>query len=160
MDELQSLVDSGLSQKEIAKQLGLSVSGVKYHLKKRGISMKVSSNTAPVCKKCGENGLDKFYTRRGGDKYSTYCKSCEIDRSVGRFRYNKKTFIEYKGGRCEKCGYDKCYGALEFHHIDPSQKDPHWNNMRGKPLESVKDELDKCLLVCSNCHREIHYGSE
>ena len=63
--------------------------------------------------------------------------------------------IEYKGNKCEKCGYNKNIAALEFHHLDPNTKkftlsDTHHN------WEETKEELDKCILVCSNCHRELH----
>lgn len=67
--------------------------------------------------------------------------------------------VQYLGGKCEACGYCRCREALEFHHRNPSAKDfalssarLHWS------LERVQSELDKCLLVCANCHREIHAG--
>lgn len=72
---------------------------------------------------------------------------------------NKKKAVEYKGGCCSICGYKKCLSALEFHHPDPSQKE-RFSNSRGlnrrKSFENQKPEIDKCVLVCSNCHREIH----
>lgn len=63
--------------------------------------------------------------------------------------------LEYKGFKCEICGYDKCIAALEFHH--PYEKD-FGISSKGytRAWEKVKLELDKCILVCSNCHREIH----
>jgi|GEM_PF-878845 len=68
----------------------------------------------------------------------------------------KLKLIEYKGGKCEKCGYDKCVRALEFHHLDPSKKD---FTISGKSwsYERLKIEVEKCILVCSNCHNEIHF---
>lgn len=65
--------------------------------------------------------------------------------------------IEYKGGRCEKCGYTKCIDALEFHHIDPTKKD-FTISSKGytHSWEKVKFELDKCMILCANCHRELH----
>lgn len=72
----------------------------------------------------------------------------------------KQKAVEYKGGKCCVCGYSKCAAALDFHHLDPSQKDgygtgalkSHWTFERNKP------EIDKCILVCVRCHREIHAG--
>ena len=65
--------------------------------------------------------------------------------------------VEYKGGKCKKCGYDRCIDALEFHHIDPAQKD---FNISSKGYTrswiKVKAELDKCIMLCANCHRELH----
>jgi len=67
--------------------------------------------------------------------------------------------IAYKGGRCQICGYDRCIEALEFHHLDSSKKD-FGISSRGytRSWEKVREELDKCELVCANCHREIHAG--
>jgi 5-methylcytosine-specific restriction endonuclease McrA len=67
--------------------------------------------------------------------------------------------VEYKGGRCQVCGYDKCIEALEFHHLDPTQKDfgiSHKGYTRS--WAKVKEEVDKCILLCANCHRESHAG--
>lgn len=67
--------------------------------------------------------------------------------------------VEYKGGKCmyNNCGYNKCISALEFHHLNPNEKDFSLSE-RGNCVswEKVKVELDKCILVCANCHREIH----
>lgn len=69
----------------------------------------------------------------------------------------KRKLIEYKGGKCQICGYNRCQEALEFHHLDPSQKDFTISGGT-KSFESLKPEVDKCILVCANCHREIHAG--
>ncbi|MBC8436323.1 MAG: hypothetical protein H8D90_00335 [Candidatus Omnitrophica bacterium] len=65
--------------------------------------------------------------------------------------------IEYKGGRCEKCGYTHCIDALEFHHTSSSGKDFSISE-KGytRSWSKVKEELDKCMLLCANCHREFH----
>ena len=76
--------------------------------------------------------------------------------AVTRWRRNtKEKLVEYKGGKCKVCGYDKCIDALEFHHRDPSKKD---FSISGKTwsYEKLQAEVDKCDLVCSNCHRELH----
>jgi hypothetical protein len=66
--------------------------------------------------------------------------------------------LEYKGNKCCICGYDKCIRALEFHHLDPSEKESGIGNGSYNKFDKVKLELDKCILVCSNCHAEIHSG--
>ncbi len=68
----------------------------------------------------------------------------------------KLALIDYKGGECERCGYSRCPEALEFHHKDPSQKDFGLSMGNSYSLERMKIEVDKCMLVCANCHREIH----
>lgn len=72
----------------------------------------------------------------------------------------KRRCVQYKGGRCEICGFDKYLSALEFHHVDPSSKERNIASLgvRNWNFERVKAELDKCVLVCANCHRGIHSG--
>ena len=67
--------------------------------------------------------------------------------------------VEYKGGHCQQCGYDKCAEALEFHHIENSDKD-FGISARGytRSWQKIRLELDKCILLCANCHRELHAG--
>lgn len=68
----------------------------------------------------------------------------------------KLDMIGYKGGECQKCGYNKYYGALTFHHIDPSKKRYEWKQMKMLPRRKIREELDKCILLCNNCHAETH----
>ena len=65
--------------------------------------------------------------------------------------------VEYKGGKCEICGYDRCMDALEFHHKDHSAK-KFGISAKGytRSWKTVKDELNKCIMICANCHRELH----
>jgi hypothetical protein len=67
--------------------------------------------------------------------------------------------VSYKGGCRQICSYDRCFEALEFHHLDPTQKD-FGISKKGytRSWEKVKNEIDKCLLLCANCHREFHAG--
>lgn len=107
-----------------------------------------------IFKKCKVHGLCEHYIQKGG---RVLCKQCNIDRVTLRRQKVKRELIQYKGGKCEICGYDKCDRALQFHHIDPSSKsfgissDGH---TRG--IKELKKEADKCILVCANCHAEIH----
>ena len=111
------------------------------------------------CKRCDTiKEADEFYRRRKGNDLSPYCKPCTTAQTVERQRAFKQKCIEYKGGACVKCGYNKCAAALDFHHMDPTQKDISIARMRHTRFdERVMKELDKCILVCSNCHREIHW---
>ena len=76
-----------------------------------------------------------------------------------RRRKIKQMIVEYKGGKCIFCGYDKTVWAMDLHHIDGSTKE-FGLATRGltRSWEKIKEEADKCILVCANCHREIHAG--
>ncbi|MBI3601861.1 MAG: hypothetical protein HY209_03105 [Candidatus Omnitrophica bacterium] len=65
--------------------------------------------------------------------------------------------VAHKGGKCVRCGYDRCIDVLEFHHLDPAQKDFNISS-KGytRSWARVKEELGKCIMVCANCHRELH----
>jgi len=76
---------------------------------------------------------------------------------VNRRKKLKQMAINYKGNKCAICGYDTCIDALEFHHLD-SEKKKFGLSTRGltRSWDEIKKELDKCILVCANCHRELH----
>src|SRR3990167_3247508 len=84
----------------------------------------------------------------------------ELIRAVAKRRRKVKTLaITYKGGKCQVCGYNKYQGALDLHHL--SRDDKKFSiGEKGytRSWEKVKAELDKCVLVCANCHREIEGG--
>jgi 5-methylcytosine-specific restriction endonuclease McrA len=76
-----------------------------------------------------------------------------------RRRAIKAMAIKYKGGECQVCGYKRYQGALDLHHLDPKQKEFSMSDKgHSRSWERVKEELDKCVLVCANCHREVEGG--
>ena len=75
-----------------------------------------------------------------------------------RRRKIKQMAIEYKGGKCHVCGYNKYQGALELHHVNGDKKFGIGDKGYTHSWEKVKAELDKCVLVCANCHRELEAG--
>lgn len=111
-----------------------------------------------LCKRCNKTKNNKdFYRRRDGSDLSTYCKICSNNETIERQRTFKRKCIEYKGGKCEYCGYNKYDGALDFHHKNPELKEFTLAHARLTSFSNkIKFELDKCLLLCSNCHREEH----
>jgi hypothetical protein len=113
----------------------------------------------PICAKCKtEKDMSLFYLREDGKRNHAYCKVCQNQNVLDRQRLWKQKAIQYKGSKCCLCAYDKCDAALEFHHVDPTQKDFALSAGKLKKFESSRAELDKCVLVCANCHREIHLG--
>lgn len=86
------------------------------------------------------------------------CRTCLTAAFKERRQKAKRAAVDYLGGACSKCEYSTCIQALEFHHVDPTQKDFQLSgSFRSGTIDSVKSELDKCILLCSNCHRETHY---
>ena len=76
-----------------------------------------------------------------------------------RRRVVKALAIEYKGGKCQVCGYEKYQGALELHHLNPTEKEFSIGEQGySRSWERIKKELDKCVLLCANCHREVSAG--
>jgi len=77
-------------------------------------------------------------------------------------RHNKKSqFKNILGGKCQICGYDKYQGALHFHHIDPTQKQFAISEATARKKftnEQINNEINKCALLCANCHAEVHAG--
>lgn len=71
-----------------------------------------------------------------------------------------KLQIINKGGKCERCGYNKCEGALQFHHLNPNEKAFALSNInisKTVDMNKLLKEVDKCILLCANCHAEEHY---
>jgi hypothetical protein len=162
-NSLIEMVSKGMSLNGIAKVSGKGQTTVRYWLKKYELKTKADwyykNKGAKNCPRCNKvMSLDNFYQRRGVAGGSVYCKRCTNDQTIERMRHTKRLCIEYKGGKCEKCGYDKYDGALEFHHLDPSKKDFEISKKKATNIDSLKPELDKCILLCSNCHRELHGG--
>lgn len=62
-----------------------------------------------------------------------------------------------RGGKCQRCGYSTYLGALDFHHLDPNEKDFTIGNRDFRLVDCI-EESKKCILICTNCHREIHAG--
>jgi len=73
--------------------------------------------------------------------------------SERRRRY-KRQLVELKGGKCQFCGYSKCVEALEFHHKDEGEA--KISRIYNRGWKRILKEVNKTLLVCANCHREIH----
>jgi hypothetical protein len=110
------------------------------------------------CPHCNRKRLLKYFYLRKNKNPMSWCIECvkincaEIQKSF------KIKCVQYKGGKCEKCSYNRCVAAFDFHHIDPTKKLFNVNTSCKKGFTTeVKEELDKCMLLCATCHRELHY---
>lgn len=171
--KLEEYIESGMSTTQIAKEEGKGKTTVRYWLDKYGLSTKYTNfkdgyvpqgrilrvDGIPIqhCAKCQVSLTEETgYWLEKKKSWLGYCRKCHNKYTVEKHRNNKKRAVEYKGGKCERCGYDRCIDALEFHHIDPNQKDKSFGNMKLMRWDKQKKELELCILVCANCHREIH----
>lgn len=119
------------------------------------------------CVVCGKelNGLQQKYCSlncKSKDFYKNKNKGNASYRQLVRYLSRKLALIDYKGSKCEKCGYDRNISALEFHHIDSSTKifNIDGRNLANRTYEELCEESDKCMLLCSNCHKEIHNSNK
>ncbi len=113
-----------------------------------------------ICEICGKPfNVQAYGTLR---KYCYDCspyenENCSHAQAISiKRKAIKKALIMRKGGRCERCGYDRCMRALEFHHLDPTQKDFGISKTITKSFSNLVKETDKCILLCANCHAEEH----
>ena len=113
-----------------------------------------------VCEICSE----KFETKSSS---RIYCYKCSVEstRSNNETRKHQKTVlrnsmkkqaVKLLGGKCSICGYKNCLEALEFHHPNPKIKEFKLGSGNTMSWKEYKKEALKCILVCSNCHKEIH----
>lgn len=115
----------------------------------------IGKKTCPRCNT--EKDVEDFYLRRDGSDLSSYCKKCSSDEVKERQRKFKKICIDYKGGKCSACGYSRCDYSLIFHHTDPTKKDFTISHCKLTTFnDRIRRELDKCILLCANCHGEEH----
>jgi hypothetical protein len=113
------------------------------------------------CPKCGKNKtFSEFHTKGKENRLNSWCKVCVYDKQKLRWGDRKRKAVELMGGKCQKCGYDKNLACLDFHHIDPATKDKDWKSVRTYKWEKIVEELKKCILVCGNCHGEIHWPDQ
>lgn len=139
----------------------------------------------PLCKKCGKTFPNRLKINEKVHVLSNrkYCLDCspfnyhntkqlhistkiniddkkkKASKAIIKRRQDlSKKAVEYKGGKCQICGYNKCFRALEFHHIDPKGKLFGVKSGNTYSWEKVRAEADKCVLLCANCHREVEDG--
>ena len=110
-----------------------------------------------ITKTCKHHGDTKYVLEPSRNAYR--CCKCRSEAVQRRREKLKLKAVAYKGGECCKCGYKKCVAALDFHHTDGGKKE-FGISTQGytRSWEKLRAELDKCILVCANCHREIHHN--
>ncbi|HEY7932324.1 MAG TPA: helix-turn-helix domain-containing protein [Solirubrobacteraceae bacterium] len=168
--DLEALLDAEMSIAQIAQAVGRSKATVRHWLRRHDLkthaqqerlaghstrAMKAAGK-ATVMRRCSRHGVTAFWLE-GRGYYR--CKRCRMERVSQRRRKLKLILVGEAGGCCALCGYDRCVGALHFHHIDPASKQFHLS-MHGatRALAAVRAEMAKCVLLCANCHAEVELG--
>ena len=101
----------------------------------------------------------EFYPRKKRKTpYTSECKECFKERMGERHQHHKDTLVEEHGGKCRRCGYNKSIRILHFHHLDPTLKDFEIADRLSSNLTFLREECKKCILLCPNCHGELHQG--
>lgn len=158
-ENLKILIPQNKSINEIGKILNKSPGTVSYWLKKyklktnfmlhKRVEVKHSIKECRMCRVI----LNKTNRPLGR---GNICRTCKGKDDVKRRKRKKNEAIINKGGKCNICGYDKTPSALEFHHIYPGSKEKAPHELMFLSWDKQKEELDKCILLCANCHREVH----
>lgn len=169
-DRLATLVDAGMTIAEIAAEVGLSKTTVRYWLRAYGLRSKHSrgktgnqvvhaakaAGLLTITMTCAHHGQTEFFLE-GRGYYR--CKRCRVEAVARRRRRVKSILVAEAGGRCAICGYDRHPRALAFHHLDPTEKRLEINAKGvALALATLRAEARKCLLLCANCHAEVEDG--
>ena len=168
-EKIIELRNTGKTYKEITEILGCALSTVSYHCKLNDLGGHSDRLTNDQ-----KNNLQVLYddlksvkkvAKKTGHSVQTVLKYVKTEKKVKKTTNSqnviiwrnrvKQKLVDYKGGSCQVCGYNKSLRALHFHHNNPNEKD---FSISGKALsfERLKVEVDKCVLVCANCHSEMH----
>ena len=168
-EDLELLIEQGMSIAQIAKAVGCSKGTVRHWLRQYGLKTHAQrwigeestraakvAGKATVMRECRWHGMTEFWLE-GRGYYR--CKRCRLERVSRRRRKVKRILVDEAGGCCALCSYDRCVAALHFHHLDPSSKQFHLSMHGGaRSLAAARAEMAKCVLLCANCHAEVESG--
>jgi len=168
VEKLKEYLAEGKSTNEIAPLMGLkSGSTVRFWMKKYDLesplkggnkSKHLEIDGIKTCSRCNTD-KDKSEFRSRSDRngtLNTYCRSCEAKDSYERYEDLKQELVTFKGDKCALCEKQYHISIYSFHHTGKEHKDFNLADRRHSPMAEVLRELKKCILVCRNCHAEIH----
>lgn len=113
-----------------------------------------------VCTDCKEEINESNGYKKAGTKgrFMSRCKKCFSSYSMNFWKQRKLDMINLLGGKCADCKQSYHPSVYDFHHLDPTKKDMAWNKMRLANEKRMLEEISKCVLLCSNCHRLRHHS--
>lgn len=162
-DVLAELLKDRRTVREIAAELDRSQKSVRYWLQRYGLQTpqeigraRANAGERETIRTCRKHGSTKFVLE-GRGYYR--CSKCRQEHVAASRRSTRRRLVDEAGGRCVLCGYDRCLGALEFHHLNPTEKKfgLSWRGLT-RSLDELRREAKKCILLCSNCHVEVEAG--
>ena len=148
VDFLKVNYDRKIPLEEISNKLNRSLKSVKRKAQNLNLHRPWVRFSKPTSKQ-SKNIIDKRYYEKNKEEI--------YRRKMNRRKKLKEEAIKISGGKCSVCGYDRCLSALEFHH-NHENKEGHVSTFIKKgSRQKVLKEAKKCILLCANCHRELHY---
>jgi len=156
---LRNYLTQGLSRKQMAETENTTVIKIDYWLDKYElVKKKIFGGICAVCGKQLEGNQTKFCSLKCKNKAGNLLHQV-YERQHERGLKRKLDLICLRGSKCEKCGYSKNLAALQFHHINPEEKESQMDmrKLSNSKWEWCLAELEKCLVLCGNCHAETHH---
>ncbi len=165
---IREAVAAGASVSQIAELLGVEVAVLRRRLAELELVMVRQRvlHAARAARAVGATRLVLICATHGEiehriDARGSYrCPGCNKTRVAQRRRMIKEILVAEAGGACALCGYDRCERALSFHHVHPADKS--FGLALGgvsRSLHRAREEAQKCVLLCANCHMEVEHGS-
>lgn len=133
------------------------ISTILSYLRMAAVSTMPFMKTCTVCGKVLRGRQSKYCSRRCKNA-DTNCRHQSYLAQQKRGHERKERLVSIKGGECQRCGYRKNLAALEFHHVTADEKEFQLDlrSLSNRSWPRILREARKCILVCSNCHRELH----
>ena len=171
-----------LTDREIADMIGCTEAAVYGRRKKAGVKPKFTTHWTQEqeseylrlhasglrqCRKCGQIKAHSEYSNvstdrhNGRDGLNRWCRTCKAEYQAQRIEARRLYWLELAGNACQNCGWNAYSVSLDFHHVDGDSKE--WSPgklIMSRPIgdAEVRAELEKCALLCCNCHQAIHRG--
>ena len=166
-ESLSEMVELGLTLSEIGAEVDRSITTVRYWIRKYGLpsprsvrraelERAIAEGRRTLMKDCAKHGWTTFVIENSG---RTRCRQCRMAAVSEWRRRTKAKLVAEAGCRCVLCGYDRHQAALHFHHLDPDKKEFHLADTGvTRSIERLRREVEKCVLLCGNCHAEVEAG--
>ena len=165
--EAERFINKATSMEEVLEQMQYSnvrdkrfIEGVRDYYEK---TLKIDTSHLPDCRNtikcncCKEyKTLDNYYFSKGKLSQKV-CKDCVRQKEKDKYHSKQDELNKFKQAHpCVKCGCSKYY-LIDFHHLNPAEKDFTISDNSHAKIETLMKEIDKCVPLCSNCHREFHH---